>query len=125
MRERSRIARWPCGRYFRFWRLGRGERERAIARSTGHSQRTIRLYDAGAGELGWTAGTSEPTEEVAAAIARRVHPAGHRDAGEVEALLLAHAGEIRGWLTPAPQEKRGLRRTGSAFVLLNSSCLAS
>lgn len=92
-------------------RLDRRESKTAIARSTGHSRSTVRRYEASAVELGWTAGTSEPSEELAAEIARRVHPAARRDAGQVETLLLPHAGQIREWLTPAPHEKRGLRLT--------------
>ena len=92
-------------------RLDRRESKTAIARSTGHSRSTIRRYEASAIQLGWTAGAAEPSEELAAEIARRVHPAAHRDAGAMETLLLPYAGQIREWLTPAAHEKRGLRLT--------------
>ena len=103
------VAMWEILQVLR--RLGRRESKSAIARATGHSRSTIRRYEASAGELGWAAGASEPTEELAAAIAQRVHPAADRDTGEVETLLLPHAEQIRGWLTPGPREKRGLRLT--------------
>jgi len=103
------VAMWEILQVLR--RLARRESKIAIARATGHSRSTVRRYEASARELGWAAGSSEPTEELAAEIARRVHPARHRDAGEAESLLLPHAEQIRGWLTPAAQEKRGLRLT--------------
>ncbi len=103
------VAMWEILQVLR--RLHRRESKAAITRAMGHSRSTIRRYAALAGALGWTPGTTEPTEALAAEIARRVHPAAARDAGEVEAQLLPHAEQIRGWLTPAAPERRGLRLT--------------
>lgn len=103
------VAMWEILQVLR--RLDRRESKTAIARVTGHSRSTVRRYEASARELGWTAGAAAPSEALAAEIARRVHPAAHRDAGAISTLLLAHAEQIRGWLTPAPHERRGLRLT--------------
>ena len=41
-------------------RLARGERQRPIARATGHSRTTVRRYERAARELGWVPGEVEP-----------------------------------------------------------------
>lgn len=108
------VAMWEILQVLR--RLDRRENKSAIARETGHSRSTVRRYEALAKALGWTAGTTtEPTEELAAEVARRINPATDRVAGEAELLLLPHSGQIREWLTPATNagvnESRGLRLT--------------
>lgn len=92
-------------------RLARREPKSAIARATGHSRSTVRRYERVARQLGWTLDGEPPTETLAAAVGQRLQPAGDREAGEIEAQLLAHVEQIRQWLTPAPTEKRGLRLT--------------
>ena len=95
-------------------RLTRRESKTAIARATGHSRSTVRRYERVARALGWTpeeASSTDGLEALAAEIGRRVHPASDREAGEIEAQLLPQLEQIRAWLTPAPQEPRGLRLT--------------
>ncbi len=92
-------------------RLTRRESKAAITRATGHSRSTVRRYERIARDLGWTPEGEAPTEALAAELGRRLHPAGDRDAGEIEAQLQGHVEQIRAWLTPAPTEKRGLRLT--------------
>jgi transposase len=95
-------------------RLTRRESKTAIARATGHSRSTVRRYERVARELGWTPDREVPTdglEPLAAEIGRRVHPASDRDAGEIEAQLLPQLEQIQQWLTPPPNERRGLRLT--------------
>lgn len=91
-------------------RIGRGESQAAVARVSGHDRKTIRHYVALARELGWQAGEA-PTEALAVAVSRQVHPARERGAGEAEVLLLGHVEQIRSWLEPKAGEKRGLRLT--------------
>jgi len=102
------VAMWEILSVLR--RVGRGENKASVARATGHSRSTIRRYARVAKELGWKPGT-EPSEELAAAVARQLKPAGDREAGEAEALLLPHREQIRAWLKPGAHEKRGLRLT--------------
>lgn len=92
-------------------RLHRRESKAAIARATGCSRSTVRRYERLAREGGWTPEGAAPTDALATEIARRVHPAAERDAGEIETLLLPHVEQLRTWLTPAAGEKRGLRLT--------------
>jgi transposase len=92
-------------------RIGRGETQAAVSRTTGHTTKTIRRYVRTAKGLGWTPGTDPPGEALAAEVYLRHRPAGDRGPGEVEAELLPHLEAIRRWLTPAPGEKRGLRLT--------------
>ena len=101
-------------------RLTRRESKAAIARATGHSRSTVRRYERVARELGWTPEGDAPTEALAAAVGGRLQPASDREAGEVEALLLRHAEQIRTWLAPAPTEKRGLRLTKVHQLLVRS-----
>jgi len=88
-------------------RLKRRDSKTVIARITGHSRSTVRRYERLAAELGWTPDSDEPTDTLAAEIGRRLTPAGDREAGDVERQLLPQVEQIRQWLTPAPQEKRG------------------
>jgi len=76
------VAMWEILNVLR--RVGRGESKSAVARETKHGRSTIRRYVRAAAELGWTPGSVEPTEELAVDIARRLSPAGDREAGEVE-----------------------------------------
>ena len=46
------IAMWEILEVLR--RLGRGEKQRAVARVTGHGRMTVRSYEEAARELGWT-----------------------------------------------------------------------
>ena len=101
------VAMWEILNVLR--RVGTGESKSAVSRATGHSRSTIRRYVRTAGEVGWTPGTSAPTEELAAEVGRRLSPAGERCPGEAEALLLRHREQITTWLKPGPREKRGLR----------------
>lgn len=92
-------------------RIGRGESQTAVARVTGHCRKTIRRYVRTAKSLGWEVGTDPPSEALAAEVLLRHKPSGERSRGEVEEELLPHLDAIRGWLTPKPGEKRGLRLT--------------
>jgi transposase len=104
------VAMWEILTVLR--RLYGGANNSAIARATGHSRSTIRRYLRAAAELGWTlAHGTEPTEELAAEISRRLSPAHGREAGEVEQVLLPHRDQIRSWLKPDTNERRGLQLT--------------
>lgn len=75
------VAMWEILQVLR--RLDRRENKSAIAREMGHSRSTVRRYEALAKSLGWTPGsTTEPTEELAAGIARRINPATDRVVGD-------------------------------------------
>jgi hypothetical protein len=103
------VAMWEILNVLR--RLGRGESKTSIAAATGHSRSTIRRYEYEALALGWTAGTEEPSDELAAEVGRRLSPARDRTPGESESDLLPHQEQITKWLTPPPGGKRGLRLT--------------
>ena len=103
------VAMWEILEVLR--RVGRGESHAAVARTTGHSRKTVGCYVATAAELGWTPGAVEPSEDLAAAVYARHRPVGVRDPGEAEERLLPHRERIRAWLSPAEGEKRGLRLT--------------
>lgn len=92
-------------------RVHRGESRAGVARVTGHSRKTVRRYLATAGELGWEPGRDPPTEALAAEVYRRHRPAKERGPGEVEAELLPHLEQLRAWLIPGAEEKRGLTLT--------------
>lgn len=90
-------------------RVGRGERQRAIHRVTGHSRSSIRRWVRMARALGWEPGGREPDEALARAVAARLRPV--RDgapAGESEARLGPHRERIAAWLRPEGGG-RGLR----------------
>jgi transposase len=90
-------------------RVHRGERQRAIARVTGHSRSTIRRYVAAARELGWLPVLVEPDEALAVGVAKQLRPAAsERGLGESEARLLGQQAQIRAWLE-AEEGGRGLR----------------
>ena len=55
-------------------RAHRGERQRAISRTTGRSRKTIRRYLKIAGNLGWRPGQEEPDEPLAARVQARLRP---------------------------------------------------
>ncbi len=83
------IAMWEVLEVLR--RVGRGERQRAITRATGHSRTTIRRYEHVARELGWVPGKVEPGEPLALAVVAALRPgAKERDPGASEALLTPH-----------------------------------
>ena len=104
------VAMWEISNVLE--RLHRRETKAAIARVTGHSRSTVRRYARVAKALGWMpAGAEAPTEALATAISARLSPAGERDPGEIEALLLPHEAQIQQWLTPGPSERRGLQLT--------------
>jgi hypothetical protein len=89
-------------------RLGRAEPIAAIKQATGRSRKTIRRYGRLAAELGWVAGASEPTEELAAALVRRLRPVPPETGpGSSEEKLVPHQEAIRAWLDGG--EERGLR----------------
>jgi len=90
-------------------RVHRGERQRAVARATGHSRSTIRRYVALARELGWAPMLVEPDEGLALGVAKRLRPVDpEKGLGGSEARLLAHQTQIRAWLE-AEDGGRGLR----------------
>ena len=90
-------------------RLHRAEPIAAIKVATGRSRKTIRRYGKLAAELGWVPGQSEPTEELAGDLARRLRPVPAVIApGAAEEKLLPKLETIRGWLTDGSGE-RGLR----------------
>jgi hypothetical protein len=101
------VAMWEILTVLRL--IGAGHSKSIVASTTGHSRSTVRRYVALAVELGWKLGHEEPTEQLATEISRRLNPAADRDAGDTEQLLLPLRDQIRKWLKPAQDEKRGLR----------------
>jgi transposase len=89
-------------------RVGRGESRSEVERVTGHTRKTIGRYVKRAEALGWRPG-APVTDELAGAVARASGVARDRGPGDSEQLLLPHLERIRAWLTPSPEEKRGLR----------------
>jgi transposase len=89
-------------------RFHRQESKAAIKRATGRTRKTIRRYVDTARALGWEA-TTEPTEALAVAVARKLKPVPETPlAGASEALLAPHRARIQQWLCPDDGE-RGLR----------------
>ena len=80
-------------------RAHRGERQRAISRTTGRSRTTIRRYLKVARKLGWQPGEKEPDEPLAARIQARLRP-GPPEVGpsESERRLEPQRDRIRKWL---------------------------
>ena len=80
-------------------RAHRGERQRAISRTTGRSRKSIRRYLKLARKLGWQPGQKEPDEPLAARVQARLRP-GPPEVGpsESERLLEPHRGRIGKWL---------------------------
>jgi hypothetical protein len=97
-------------------RVGRGESRSEVERVTGHARKTIGRYVKRAEKLGWRPGLVV-TDELAGAVARASGVARERGPGESELLLMPHLERIRGWLTPSPSEKRGLRLTKVQVLL--------
>jgi transposase len=88
-----------------------GERQRAIARVTGHSRSSIRRWLCAGRRLGWEPGQGEPDEPLAAAVAKRVLPVWDEAApGQSQTRPLTHREQIRAWFEPE-DERRGLRLT--------------
>ena len=82
-------------------RVGRGERQRAIQRVTGHSRSSIRRWVRAARRLGWEPGGAEPDEVLAGAVAQRLRPVRTApELGESEARLRPHRERIATWLEP-------------------------
>jgi len=96
----------------------RGERQRPIARATGHSRSTIRRYVREAGLAGWLPARGvEPDEALASAVALRLRPVRKQDLpGESEALLRPHQAQIEAWLRAEGGARRGL------LIDVNYSC---
>lgn len=92
-------------------RIGRGESKSAVKRATRHGRATIRRYIETAEELGWVAGLHEPDEMLAADVFARLRPGRSPEPGEAEKVLLPHATQIRDWLEPKAEQRRGLRLT--------------
>jgi len=93
-------------------RIGRGESKSEVKRATGHRRKTIRRYVELAGDLGWVPGLHEPNEALAAAVAEQIRPRpADAEPGASEQTLLVHRDRIKAWLTPKPNERRGLRLT--------------
>jgi transposase len=92
-------------------RVGRGERQRAIQRVTGHSRSSIRRWVRAARRLGWEPSRTEPDEALARAVAQRLRPVREApELGESEARLGPHRDRIEAWLR-ADDGGRGLRLT--------------
>lgn len=92
-------------------RIGHGESQAAVSEVTGHCRKTIRRYVRTAEGLGWKPGRDPPTEALAAEVFLRHRTTEGRSLGEAEEALRPHLETIRGWLTPKPGQKRGLRLT--------------
>jgi transposase len=101
------IAMWEVLEVLR--RVGRGERQRAIARTSGHSRTTVRRYERAARELGWVPGQHEPDEALALAVVAVLRPGTKdRQPGSSETLLAPHQSRLRAWLVPE-DGSRGLK----------------
>jgi transposase len=103
------IAMWEIHEVLR--RVARGEPQRAIQRTTGHSRSTIRRWLRIARRLGWEPSGGEPDEALAAAVAQRSRPVpAEPSAGSAQVRLAPHREQIREWLHPE-DGTRGLRLT--------------
>ncbi len=93
-------------------RAHRGERQRAISRTTGRSRKTIRRYLKIAGKLGWRPGQEEPDEPLAARVQARLRP-GSPEVGpsESERLLQPQRDQIQQWLSNEVNGERPLKLT--------------
>jgi transposase len=101
------IAMWEVLEVLR--RIARGERQRPIARATGHSRTTVRRYERAARELGWVPGEVEPGEALAVAVLAALRPgAKERDPGASESVLEPHQSRLQAWLVPE-DGSRGLK----------------
>ncbi len=88
-------------------RVGRGESQAAVARTTGHGRKTIRSYVRTARSLGGEVGGESPSEALAAAVFERHRPAEDRGIGG----LALSPRDDPGVAGPAPNETRGLQPT--------------
>ena len=93
-------------------RAHRGERQRAISRTTGRSRTTIRRYLKVAKKLGWQLGGEEPDEQLAARIQVRLRPGPSESSpSEPERLLESQRDQIRQWLSDDAEGGRPLKLT--------------
>ena len=90
----------------------RGEKLKAISRSTGRSRNTVRRYLAEARKLDWEPGRVEPDESLAASVWARVRPGpAQTDPSETARLLQPQRGQIQRWLNGDTDEGRPLKLT--------------
>jgi len=88
-------------------RAHRGEKLRAIVRSTGRSRNTVRRYLSAAGEFDWRPGEVEPDESLAARVWARLRPGpAAADPSDTARLLLPQRNQIRRWLHGVPWSVR-------------------
>jgi transposase len=93
-------------------RAHRGERQRAISRTTGRSRKAIRRYLKIAAKLGWRPGQREPDEALAARVQARLRP-GPPEVGpsESERRLEPQRDQIQQWLSGEVEDRRPLKLT--------------
>ena len=90
-------------------RAHRGEKLKAISRSTGRSRNTVKRYLAAAEELGWRSGSVEPDERLAARVVAKLRPGPRNDSpGETEQLLLQHNDTLQAWLQGDTEDRHPL-----------------
>jgi hypothetical protein len=70
-------------------RIGHGESQGAVARTTGHGRKTIRGYVRTARSLGWEVGSEPPSEELAAVVFERHRPRGDGSPGRSRRIFSA------------------------------------
>ena len=93
-------------------RAHRGEKLKAIARSTGRSRNTVRRYLTAARDLDWRAGEAEPDESLAARVWARLRPGpSQTDASETARLLQPQRSQIQRWLGGETDDGRPLTLT--------------
>lgn len=90
-------------------RVHRGEKLRAIARTTGRTRKTIRRYLEAAKARGWRPGDGEPDEALAAGVLALLRP-GPRDRSpsDAERRLLPHQETLGAWLSGKAGDHRPL-----------------
>jgi transposase len=93
-------------------RAHRGERQRAISRTTGRSRKAIRRYLKIAAKLGWRPDQEEPDESLAARVQARLRP-GPPEVGpsDLERLLEPQRDQIQRWLSGKIDGGRPLKLT--------------
>jgi len=89
-------------------RIGRGETQRQVARTSTHSRTTVRRWEGLARELGWVPGEHEADEALATEVLSQTKPGARPAPGEAETRLLAHKLRIKTLLNGENGE-RGLR----------------
>ena len=93
-------------------RAHRGEKLKAISRSTGRSRNTIKRYLAAAAALDWRPGGQEPDEPLAAAVLVRLRPGPSEvPPGESEQRLQPHREQIGQWLRGETDDRHALQLT--------------